>query len=206
MGIDVYLRWRGMSEADKESQYTGFRTDKGDVGYLREAYHGGPYATQVLIPEGWEDRGDEVEEEEGEDEDEDAEEDGVPVPAATLRERLPATLLTATYRHHVVYGESLDDPAIIEMDEKTPPDADVLEAVMKDRGVVKALAFALAQTQDRTASEISAQFTDEQKRQMEEVIKRRTLPSYLMAFVDFVELAERKEKETGAPCRIVVSA
>ena len=51
MGIDIYARWEGQTEAEKEAQYTGFSTTAGAVGYLREAYHGGPYVTQWLMPE-----------------------------------------------------------------------------------------------------------------------------------------------------------
>lgn len=54
MGIDVYLRWDDMTAADEEAQYTGFDIHKGETGYLREAYHGEPYATMVLISEDWE--------------------------------------------------------------------------------------------------------------------------------------------------------
>lgn len=52
MGIDVYLEWDGMSKAENEAQCTGFAT-AGAVGYLREAYHGGPYATRFLFREHW---------------------------------------------------------------------------------------------------------------------------------------------------------
>lgn len=55
MGIDVYARWEGMTEGEKQAQYTGFSTTDGHVGYLREAYHGGPYGAEVLFPECWDD-------------------------------------------------------------------------------------------------------------------------------------------------------
>ena len=52
MGIDVYLKWDKMNDEDHKAQLgTGFQTDIGDTGYLREAYHGEPYATQMLVPE-----------------------------------------------------------------------------------------------------------------------------------------------------------
>lgn len=51
MGIDIYMTWDDMTADDVENQFTGFDTTAGDVGYLREAYHGGPYATEVLVPE-----------------------------------------------------------------------------------------------------------------------------------------------------------
>jgi len=55
MGIDVYLNWKGKTEKEEEDQVTGWSTEAGSAGYLREAYHGSPYATQVLVPEAFED-------------------------------------------------------------------------------------------------------------------------------------------------------
>ena len=46
MGIDIYARWNGQSSAEQQAQYTGFSIEHGHVGYLREAYHGAPYATR----------------------------------------------------------------------------------------------------------------------------------------------------------------
>jgi len=71
MGIDIYLKWNGMTEEDQQKQYTGMSTVAGNVGYLREAYHGGPYATKILVREAFETDNCEAQ-----------------IPAATLRERL----------------------------------------------------------------------------------------------------------------------
>lgn len=54
MGIDIYLKWDGMTEEEQQQQYTGMSTTSGNVGYLREAYHGGPYATKILVREAFE--------------------------------------------------------------------------------------------------------------------------------------------------------
>lgn len=51
MGIDIYAKWDAYTEANYEAQLTGFDTTAGSVGYLREAYHGGPYVTNWLMPE-----------------------------------------------------------------------------------------------------------------------------------------------------------
>lgn len=51
MGIDIYAKWKGQTKAQKDKQYTGFSLVSGHVGYLREAYHGEPYATHVMFPE-----------------------------------------------------------------------------------------------------------------------------------------------------------
>lgn len=125
MGIDVYLRWNGQTVAEEQAQYTGFSIEHGHVGYLREAYHGSPYATKVLVPEGWGDT---------------LYEDGIPIKASTLRERLPAVLKAAEERERNVYNSKKPNPNI------------------------------------------------------------------LKSYEDFVALAERKEAETGEPCRIIVSA
>jgi hypothetical protein len=54
MGIDIYLEWDGMEQEEKTAQATGFSITSGNVGYLREAYHGGPYATRILVREAFE--------------------------------------------------------------------------------------------------------------------------------------------------------
>jgi hypothetical protein len=81
MGIDVYARWDGQTEAERQAQYTGFSIMHGHVGYLREAYHGDPYATKVLFPECFEN------------------EDDVAIPAAKLRERLPDAINATRARY-----------------------------------------------------------------------------------------------------------
>jgi hypothetical protein len=71
MGIDIYLEWDGQTEEDQKKMCTGFSTTSGAVGYLREAYHGGPYATKILLREAFE-----------------SEDGKAEIPAAVLRERL----------------------------------------------------------------------------------------------------------------------
>ena len=51
MGIDIYAKWSGMTAEEDAAQITGFSVEHGHVGYLREAYHGEPYATKVLVEE-----------------------------------------------------------------------------------------------------------------------------------------------------------
>jgi hypothetical protein len=88
VGIDVYLRWKGQTEAEKEAQYTGFSIVHGHVGYLCEAYHGEPYATKVLVPEAFDSN------------------EAVPIPAATMRARLAATEAAVEHRHRTVYDDA----------------------------------------------------------------------------------------------------
>ena len=87
MGIDIYAHWHGETEAECEARFTGFSIAHGHVGYLREAYHGEPYATRVLVPEAFDDP------------------NGAPIKAATMRERLPETLRTAIERQTKIYNE-----------------------------------------------------------------------------------------------------
>ena len=127
MGIDIYARWPEQTAAETDAQCTGFSIEHGHVGYLREAYHGEPYATRVLVPEAF---------------DHETNPDGAPIPAKTLRQRLSNTLAAATRRQELVYNEG--------------PGHENTRVV-------------------------------------------------LQSFSDFVELCERKERETGQPCSIVAS-
>ena len=124
MGIDIYAKWRGMTKAEKKKQITGFDTTAGKFGYLREAYHGEPYATFYFVEEAFEDEND----------------FGALIPAIVLRSRLPQTIKLAIERARKVYGRVIDknDPVV-------------------------------------------------------------------QSFVEFVELCERKERETGEPCNITAS-
>ena len=87
MGIDIYLRWQGQTKEEEEAQYTGFSVQHGHVGYLREAYHGGPYATKLLFPETWNE-----------------DEQTARIPNSVLRERMPKAIDAAVVRERTVYG------------------------------------------------------------------------------------------------------
>lgn len=128
MGIDVYLSWKSKTEEEGQSQITGFDINAGSVGYLREAYHGSPYATQILVPEAF-------------DEAEKAHKpDGPSISAQKMRDRLPEVIASAIERGRLVYKEKLTEAS---------PE--------------------------------------------------------VQSFVQFVELAERKEEETGEPCTVYAS-
>jgi len=87
MGIDIYARWNGQTEEEIKAQNTGFSTVHGHVGYLREAYHGEPYATRHLVREAFEhpDR-------------------RTQIPASILKARLPETIKLVTEREEKIYG------------------------------------------------------------------------------------------------------
>lgn len=110
MGIDIYTYWKNQTEEDRKAQYAGFATDAGHTGYLREAYHGGPYMTQVLLEEAFEHEG--MVPVEGTEDSE-----GVPIPATVLRERLPRAIETIKERYYKVYEERLTDesPEVISL-------------------------------------------------------------------------------------------
>ena len=125
MGIDIYVKWRGQTKTEEDAQVTGFSVMHGHVGYLREAYHGKPYATKYLVAEAFKSSNGEAK-----------------IPASALRERLPETIRLAKDRQREVYGRKGEIP-----------DSD----------------------------------------------------PEVQSFTDFVELCERKERETGEPVTIVAS-
>jgi hypothetical protein len=85
VGIDIYARWRGQSRAEIRGQAKAWLCpSEGAVGYLREAYHGEPYATKYLCAEAFQP-------------------DGAKIEAAVLRKRLPHTLALAEERERTLY-------------------------------------------------------------------------------------------------------
>lgn len=99
MGIDIYAKWKGQTAKEEEAQITGFSVVDGHIGYLREAYHGEPYATKYLVAEAFESSTGEA-----------------AIPAKILHERLPETIRLAKKRERTVYGRKGkipdDDPTI----------------------------------------------------------------------------------------------
>lgn len=86
MGIDIYMKWKGMTEADRKAQFTGFSVTHGHVGYLREAYHGAPYATKVMFPESFASDTCEAQ-----------------IPAKVLKARLPGVKQVVLERERTIY-------------------------------------------------------------------------------------------------------
>lgn len=88
MGIDIYAHWKGQSEEERDQQTSAWlSTEAGAHGYLREAYHGEPYATMFLCAEAFSP-------------------EGARIPSAVLRERLPHTLALVEERCHTIYESS----------------------------------------------------------------------------------------------------
>jgi len=168
MGIDIYMNWKGRTEAEQKAQITGFSVTSGDVGYLREAYHGGPYVTRYLVREAFEADSAEAE-----------------IPADVLRERLPVAVFLSLYREATVYGEN-------------EPNG--------ERDFATAIANAMRDAmKGGDELEIAAHLNGEQRRACTDMIERNDLPDPARAFVDFVNLAETKEKQTGEPVSIYAS-
>ena len=92
MGIDIYMAWENQTQAEKKKQFCWFDTTIGHVGYLREAYHGEPYATKYLVREAFE-----------------AENCHASISAAKLKERLPRTLELVEEREKAIYKSDSKD-------------------------------------------------------------------------------------------------
>ena len=88
MGIDIYAEWQGQNAVAKRRQrQVWLSVEAGSVGYLREAYHGAPYATMHLCAEAF----------------------GTgqaDIPAAVLKERLPRALELVEERYRSVYKDA----------------------------------------------------------------------------------------------------
>lgn len=89
MGIDIYARWPEQDAEARQAQIDAWSSiDAGDMGYIREAYHGDPYPSRYLVSEAFDYP------------------EGVAIPAAILRDRLPETVRLAAERERTVYGNS----------------------------------------------------------------------------------------------------
>ena len=88
MVIDIYAEWRGQTKREHSAIVTEwFSTGGGGVGYLREAYHGEPYATRFLFAEAF-----------------DSETATAQIPAAQLRANLPKALELVEERARKIYN------------------------------------------------------------------------------------------------------
>jgi hypothetical protein len=83
MAIEIYATWEDMTALEEAAQVAG---SPGSVGFLQETLHDGPYATEALLPEAFNDCG------------------GARIPAASLARRLPAALALEEKRQREIYG------------------------------------------------------------------------------------------------------
>ena len=116
MGIDIYMRWKGQTDEEIEAQFVGFSVVHEHVGYLREAYHGAPYATKYLVREAFKHPAHRS-----------------AIPAAVLRERLPQTLTLVEERERTVYGNT-DAAAIAEVKQSFVDFGELCEAKERATG------------------------------------------------------------------------
>lgn len=187
MGIDVYMSWDNQTEDEQKARYTGFSVTSGNVGYLREAYHGGPYATHTLLPEAFDER--KLDEHYRENPD-DRDWEGFEFPAELLRSRLDVTVLAALTREILVY-EQRSNPGVFEGefdDDMRRKIIDIVKNEVKNLGVKP----------DQIPKKAMEAF-------LEWKIDGKELPAVAKAYEDFVKLAETKERETGRPVRIYAS-
>lgn len=204
MGVDVYLSWDGMTKAEKDAQVTGWSVVSGHVGYLRESYDGEPYAIPVLVPEAF---GDEIDIE------------------ATLRK------MTEFNRKMIAFVKSLGPDVTQERvnQEAIKLGASVRvyktdvfsEDELTDEVVVEAERAGFVNEVDETilsppsrGALIPAVLMELRLEECMKVCAFRQLKIYsgettssvmnaCKSFFDFVELAKRKEEETGKPCRVI---
>jgi len=95
MGIDIYAQWRGQTVEEISRQSASWLAPTaGNNGYLREAYHGVPYATMYLCNEAF-DSGQ------------------ARIPAAVLRERLAHTLALVEEREQVLYNSGENEIEVV---------------------------------------------------------------------------------------------
>jgi hypothetical protein len=172
VGIDIYLEWDGMSTEEKEKQgMATFSTTAGATGYLREAYHGDPYATQILVREAFE-----------------ADNCRAEIPAAIMRERMcsvtePAYGKTAGHQAAKMLG-TIVQAAI---DSGVDPSVSLVGKIPSGSG--QTLPMTVEEAIETRAREIYEASENE-------------IALTKKSFWDFVELAERKERELGKPCTV----
>lgn len=168
MGIDVYLEWPGQEEERKikDNQILWCSPTQGHVGYLRESYHGGPYATKLLVREAF-----------------DAENYRAEIPAAVMRARLTTVTEPAM---NADGGHKAAEALIAIMQ---------LAGAKSDGAVIKEGNTGAMSVEDAVRIREKTLYNSDEE-EIAEVVQ---------SFRDFVDLAERKEKEYGRPCTVYAS-
>lgn len=195
MGIDIFLLKPGEIKEDDKADL--FHINQGHVGYLREAYDGGPYGTQMLLKEAF-----------------DAETFSAQIPARTLRNRLHKKQNTADAARprtaEVIIAAlkmlSASPCAVGTGDGSFDPNMSAQTAInqltpqLLDAGAKKVLAHSLLIPSSLTVLEAVAL-----RNKLLYDMSDDGIETAIQAFVDFVDLAERLEQETGTPCTIRAS-
>lgn len=188
MGIDIYARARRQAQEQADLKYN--EKYSGKRGYLREAYHGGPYATKLLVQEAFDADYEDMEK------DEDGDSLGVQISAETLKERLPATVLLAGYRHVKLYGGDKDDKFCVNLDDGEEGAKQFADHM---KGVFESM-------KDNTHRFLAGSIPEEALEKAQAILDSgEEINPIAKEFVDFVKFCEDTEKETGEPTFIYAS-
>lgn len=178
MGIDIYARWKGMTKVDEKKQITGYSVEAGHVGYLRESYHGEPYATRYFVAEAFA-----------------AESQDAPIASVVLEERLVGAVYLTLLREAIVYHAGNPGDVVADGDQDG-------ESIMK---LVAGLIQEATSLKGKNYSSIVAKVPQALKAQIADRIRRRDLPAFALSYVDFAAFAAEKEAATGEPVIIRAS-
>lgn len=177
MGIDVYLSWPKMRKKEKEAQCTGFSIFAGDVGYLREAYHGGPYPSKILVREAFE-----------------SPKCRARIPAALMRERL--THVTEPVNNGA--GDNAEMMALIMQK--------VVEAIKAGAKDGEVLMVSPDEVPRKTTVPMTVEEAVIKRcHVVYPNMPANEIQKLLQSYRDFVALAEEKEKKYGKPCLVYAS-
>lgn len=200
MGIDIHATWAGMTDEEREAQITGFSVAHGHVGYLREAYHGKPYATYELVPESW-DHDLFIEAS-----DDDPNYEGVEIKAIELFRRLPRTIIAALIREATLYkdGTARDLLMRVGIEPKSPEQSHpghikVESKEEVDTAVRQALLGIVPDMKNPASGHLPAPSGAITRDWLDEVIE--SVPA-VASLINFVHLVVSKENETMKPVRI----
>lgn len=178
MGIDIYLEWKDMRKKEKKAQICGFDTGAGRFGYLREAYHGGPYPSKMLVREAFE-----------------APKCRAKIPAAVMKKRLTSVTEPAVAGEEA-HAISMIMAEVVKRLRETgqmPKDGEILQ-VTPD--VVKSGKTTPMTVEEAVRERCRIVYPDMSANDVENLVN---------SYRGFVALAEQKEKETGEPCTVYAS-
>jgi hypothetical protein len=183
VGIDIYLSWPKMTKKQKEAQRVGFSVYDGNTGYLREAYHGAPYPSKILVREAFESKTNKAK-----------------IPASLMRERL--THVTEPARGVGINAAVMNEviKKIAEMVDKEKPEGALgrFGVLHVDPGTFppEKLDNDAMTVEEAVIKRCQINYPEMQP---EEVARM------LQSYRDFVDLAEQMEKKTGKPCTVYTS-
>jgi hypothetical protein len=179
MGIDIFLMWDGIEKRAQDDKIEHFSITSGHLGYLRESYSGAPYATQILVREAFESRTCKCR-----------------IPAAKMRARLTKKSKAARNcngGHAIAMAIAA---AVQHSPVKNPHEMQTLLNELNKTGIEAPECVTPEMTVEDAVREYytAPMYAHMSKEDVERVVQ---------SFRDFVDLAERREKEMGKPCMVV---